>query len=141
MDVKDILRLATNPLVTGALGAYIAKEKLGPKFGTVVSMAGGALAGAIAGALVQQFLLPKPATAPALAPAAQQGVGLPPGLVNLDFGALPAQPQRRALPAPVAGPEPLPDGEGIFNKTSYDTNDGLAADAVMDEVKRNGWGN
>lgn len=139
MDVKDILRLATNPLVTGALGAYIAKEKLGAKYGTVVTMAGGALAGAIAGALVQQFLLPKPAApAPAVAPA-QQGVGLPPGLVNLDFSPAP----HRALPAPqpVAGPEPLPDGEGVFNKTSYDTNDGLAADAVMDEIKRNGWGN
>jgi len=139
MDVKDILRLATNPLVTGALGAYIAKEKLGPKYGTVVTMAGGALAGAIAGALVQQFLLPKPAAAPLPAPA-QQGVGLPPGLVNLDFS---TPPQRRALPAPqpVAGPEPLPGGEGVFHKTSYDTGDGLAADEVVDEIKRNGWGN
>lgn len=141
MDVKDILRLATNPLVVGALGAYVAKEKLGPKYGTVVTMAGGALAGAIAGALVQQFLLPKPAVAP-VPTAAQQGYGLPnPNLVNLDFGALPAMPTPPQLmpPAPMRAPEPR--GEGVFARTSYDTNDGLAADEVIDEVKRNGWGN
>ena len=135
MDVKDILKLATNPLITGALGAYVAKEKLGPKYGTVLTMAGGALAGAMAGALVQKFLLPAEPPPPALPTQPMQG--LPPHLVNLDFGALPPPPLRPALPAPQA--QPL--AEGVFARNSYQTNDGLAADEVADEVKRDGWGN
>lgn len=136
MDVKDILKLATNPLITGALGAYVAKEKLGPKYGTVLTMAGGALAGAIAGALVQKFLAPPTPAAPAAAPPVQ---GLPAHLVNLDFGQPQLPPPVHQLPAPRPAPHVVP--EGVFSKTSYDTDDGLAADAVIDEIKQGGWGN
>jgi len=139
MDLKTILNLVTNPLVVGALGSYLSRERFGKKYGNVLSMAGGAVAGAVAGSLVQTYLLGVGATPPP-APPPVEGYGLPPQHVALNFA-----PRTQALPAhapavQAPGPQHYPAAEGVFDGTSYDTADGAVADAAAAEFNGNGSG-
>lgn len=132
MDFKDLIKLATNPVVMGAAGGYFAHKKFGQKYGHWAPIAGSA-AGALAGFLINKYVLAPPPAPPPKLEGYHRSVIRDDGRTSLDLTQAPALPPHQDQPEfPEQVHEVRSEATGIFEDTAFGSHEDV--DDALDDI-------